>query len=176
MKAVVTAGMAVVRRDLALMLSYRARLATQLLAAFFSLTLFYYISRLVHVSTFPSPDAYYAFAVVGLITLQMLNSTLQSPPMSLRQELVAGTFERMVVSPGGPVTALAAMLVFPLFYALVLAVAMLVFAALVFGLDLEWASLPLAVPAAGLSALAFAPFGLLLLALVITFKRWRACR
>jgi ABC-2 type transport system permease protein len=171
MRALTIAGAAVVRRDLALMLSYRARFATQLLSAFFSLTLFYYISRLVQVETFSSPDAYYAFAVVGLVILQMLNSTLVTPPVTLRQELVAGTFERIVVSPGGPVVALAAMLVFPFVYALLLALVMVCFAALIFGLTVQWATLPLVVPAAVLSAMAFSPFGLLLLSVVLVFKQ-----
>jgi ABC-2 type transport system permease protein len=169
--AMVTSSAAVVRRDLRLMLSYRARFATQLLAAFFSLTLFYYISRLVRVSSFESADAYYAFAVVGLIILQLLNSTLITPPMTLRQELVAGTFERIVVSPAGPMSALAGMMVFPFLYALVLAMAMVVFAALIFGLEVHWPTVPLVIPAGLLGALAFAPFGAMLLALVLVFKQ-----
>jgi ABC-2 type transport system permease protein len=166
-----TAGGAVVRRDLLTMLSYRARFFTQLLSVFFSLTLFFYISRLVRVESFGSGDAYYAFAVIGLVILQLVNSTMQTPPMTLRQELVAGSFERIVASPGGPVTALAAMIVFPFLYSLVLALVMLTFAALIFGLSLEWATVPLAVPVAMLAGLAFAPFGLFLLALVLIFKQ-----
>jgi hypothetical protein len=80
------AGFAVVKRDWRMMTSYRLRFISTLVGAFFSLTLFYYISRLVRVSAFESPDAYYAFAVTGLITLQILNSTLQTPPATLRQE------------------------------------------------------------------------------------------
>src|SRR5713101_8652429 len=98
-------GIAVVRRDLQIRMSYRVSFVTQWLAGFFSLTLFYYVSRLVRVRPFQSPDAYYAFAVVGLIILQMLNSTLHGPPGVLRHEMVAGTFERIVVSPLGPVGA-----------------------------------------------------------------------
>src|SRR5581483_11376153 len=82
-----TAGFAIVRRDLRITLSYRARFATHVLSVFFTLTLFHFISRLVRVSTFPTPDAYYAFAVVGVISLQVLNSTLHVPPGALRQEL-----------------------------------------------------------------------------------------
>jgi ABC-2 type transport system permease protein len=169
--AMFISSVAVVRRDLRLMLSYRARFATQLLSAFFSLTLFYYISRLVQVSSFDSADAYFAFAAVGLIILQMLNSTLIVPPTTLRQELVAGTFERIVVSPAGPMSALAGTLVFPFLYTLVLALAMVVFAALVFGLEVHWPTVPLVVPAGALGALAFAPFGVMLLALILVFKQ-----
>ena len=84
---------------------------------------------------------------------------------------MAGTFERIVVSPGGPVSALAAMLILPFLYALLMALGMVVFASLVFGLDVNWPTLPLVVPAAILGGLSFAPFGLLLLALVLVFKQ-----
>jgi len=165
------AGMAIVRRDFKLALSYRLRFFTQLLSGFFSLTLFYYLSRLVQVEVFESPDAYYAFAVIGLVILQVLNSTLATPPASMRQELVAGTFERMVLSPFGPVGGAMSMLVFPFVYALVTAIAMLGFAALCFGLDVQWATVPLVVPVAILGALSFAPFGILMLAMVLVVKQ-----
>ncbi len=42
------AFMAIMRRDLHVYLSYRTRLVSQVLTAVFSLTLFYYVSRLVH--------------------------------------------------------------------------------------------------------------------------------
>jgi ABC-2 type transport system permease protein len=169
--AVVHASLAVVRRDLQLALSYRARFLTGLLGTFFSLTLFYYLSRLVQVSAFDSPDAYYAFAVVGLVTLQLLNSILLTPPLALRQELLAGTFERIALSPFGPVGTTASMLVFPFAYALVLGVAMLAFAGLAFGVDVRWETLPLVVPVAAMAGLSFAPFGVLLLAGVLMAKQ-----
>lgn len=167
----VNAGLAVVKRDFKLALSYRLRFATQLLSVFFSLTLFYYLSRLVQVPVFESHDAYYAFAVVGLIILQVLNSTLASPPGSLRQELVAGTFERIVLSPFGAVGGAISMMVFPFVYALVTGIAMLGFASLVFGLDVAWATVPLVIPVAALGALSFAPFGVALLAMVLVVKQ-----
>ncbi len=97
------AAVGVVQRDWRIFLSYRTRLITQLLSAFFSLTLFYYISRLIRVGAFTSPDAYYAYAVVGLVILQVLNSTLYQPPALLHSELFTGTFERLLISPFGPV-------------------------------------------------------------------------
>jgi ABC-2 type transport system permease protein len=166
------AGMgAVVRRDLRIAASYRLRFLTQLLTAAFTLTLFFYISRLVHVDAFGSPDAYYAFAVVGLIALQLLNAILQTPPTALRQELVAGTFERVVTSPLGPVGASLAMMVFPFLSALVTAMVMLVFAGVAFGVPVEWGTLALAVPIAAAAAMSFAAFGVLLLAVVLVAKQ-----
>src|SRR5581483_11822963 len=162
---------AIVRRDLRITLSYRARFATHVLSVFFTLTLFHFISRLVRVSTFPTPEAYYAFAVVGVISLQVLNSMLHTPPITLRQELVAGNFERLLVSPTGAVRGLLAMMVFPFLYALITALVMLVFAGVLFGVSLHWATLPLVVPVGLLGALSFAPFGILFLALVLVAKQ-----
>jgi ABC-2 type transport system permease protein len=162
---------ALVRRDFQVALSYRMRFAGHLLSIFFTLTLFHFISRLVRVPSFGSVGAYYGFAVIGLITLQVLNSTLTMPPVVLRQELVAGTFERLLVSPFGALRGVAAMLIFPFLYALITALLMLVFAGLLFGVHLHWATLPLVVPVGLLGALSFAPFGLLFLALLLVSKQ-----
>jgi ABC-2 type transport system permease protein len=162
---------ALVRRDFQILLSYRARSVTHLLSVFFTLTLFHFLSRLVHVSSFPTHDSYYAFVVIGLITLQVLNSTLVAPPANLRQDLVAGTFERLLVSPFGAVDAVIASMIFPFVYSLMSAVAMLIFAGTVFGVNLEWATVPLIVPVSVVVALSFAPFGVLFLAVVLLAKQ-----
>lgn len=93
------AGLAIVRRDVLLFLSYRLRLVTQLAAIFLNVALFYYVSRLVNVQRFPAPDSYFAYVVVGL----------------------TGTFERLVVSPLGPVGSVVAMSAFPALLAFVVA-------------------------------------------------------
>lgn len=164
-----TVGM--VRRDWQLYLSYRARFLTQLLSGFFSIVLFYYVSRIVGTRVFPSPDAYFAFAVVGLVVMGLLISTLSTLPVSLRQELVAGTLERLVVSPFGAVGAIAAMAWFPFLLAFVNGVLALTIAGLVFGMPVEWSTAPLAAPVGALGALAFAPFALLVGGAVILVKQ-----
>ena len=110
---------AIVRRDFRTALSYRFRFVNGIFSAFFSLTLFYYVSRLVRVDQFASSDAYYGFVVAGLVILQVLQSTLVTPSTNVRTELVAGTFERLAVSPFGAVRAVAASTIFPFLYALV---------------------------------------------------------
>ncbi len=169
--AVWGATAAVVRRDLQIAMSYRVPFLSGLISVFFSLTLFYYVSRLVTVSAFKSPDDYYAFAVIGLIILQILYSTLQTPPQTLRTELVAGTFERMAISPFGPVGSAMAIIVFPFVYALVTGMVMIAFSGVVFGVEIEWATLPLAIPLSILAGLSFAPFGLALLGVVLVAKQ-----
>lgn len=166
-----SAAVAVARRDAQIMFSYRFGVVSQLLGAVFSLSLFYYLSRLVRVRPFDSPDAYYAFAVAGLVILQMLNSTLHGPPGTLRGEMVAGTFERIALSPFGPVGGLASALLFPFLNALVIGIIMLAYASLAFGMPVRWETAGLAVPVGVLAALAYAPFGLLLMSVVMIVKQ-----
>ena len=167
----VYAAYAVLKRDVLVFLSYRARLVTTLFSLFFTLTLFHFLSRLVRVSSFPTPDDYYAYAVVGLIILQVLTSTLSVPQGSLRQELVAGTYERFVLSPFGAVKATLSTLLFPLLWALAAGIAMLAFAQLAFGVKLQWNTIPLVIPLGLLGALSFAPFGIFFLALAVMTRQ-----
>lgn len=161
---------AVVQRDWRLFKSYRTRALATLANAFFSLTLFYYLSRLVTVQSFGSADAYFAFVVIGIVILAVFQSTV-SISGALRGELLMGTFERMVVAPLGAMTSIVAMMVFPLLMALTSGVASLVFATLVFDMSVQWETAVLALPIGVLGALSFAPFGVLLAASVVVLKQ-----
>src|SRR5437660_8611719 len=90
---------AIIERDLLMFLSYRWRVISQVFTAFFGIALFYYLSRLVRVSAFRSPDEYFGFAVVRLVILEVIASTVSALPMKIRQELVSGPFERLVLLP-----------------------------------------------------------------------------
>ncbi|HLL91447.1 MAG TPA: ABC transporter permease [Solirubrobacteraceae bacterium] len=164
------AFVAVMRRDLSIYLSYRVRLVSQLLTSVFSVTLFYYISRLVHVSGFKSPSSYFGFVVVGISMVSVMYSCFSIPEL-LRQELVAGTFDRLLLSPFGAVRSVIAMTIFPLLYSFVLAAITLGLGCVLFGLQLHWSTVPLSVPALVLALLAFLPFGLLFAALTVLVKQ-----
>lgn len=170
----VSAAGAVLRRDFALFASYRMRFVTTFFTTAVTLTLFYYVSRLVSSERVGSPDEYYAFVVVGIVIFGVLASTLTMPVATLRAELMAGTFERMVLSPFGAVRGVLSLMLFPLLLALVTAIVSLTYASLVFGLDLRWPGALAGLPVALLGALAFAPFGLLMTAAVVIFKQTNA--
>ena len=172
--ALLTAAGAIFKRDFLLFKSYPTRPISLLFTTVVSLTLFYYVSRLVHSPKVGSPDDYYGFVVVGLIIFGVLTSTLSTPVATLRAELQAGTFERMVLSPFGAVRAIASLLLFPVAQAFVLGTLSLAFAGVVFGLEVRWPETLLAVPVALLGALAFAPFGLLMAAAVVLVKQTNA--
>lgn len=172
--ALASAAGAICKRDFLLFTSYRSRAFSTLFNSAVSLTLFYYVSRLVHARVVGSPDDYYAFVVVGLVIFGVLTSTLATPVATLRAELQAGTFERMVLSPFGPVGSIASLLIFPVALAAVTGIVSLAIASIAFGLDLRWSTAPLALPAALLGAASFAPFGLAMAAAVVVFKQTNA--
>ncbi|MDQ3612607.1 MAG: ABC transporter permease [Actinomycetota bacterium] len=174
MRTIASYGAAVaaaVERDARLYVSYRMAFVTQTFSAIFSVTLFYYLSRLVTVESFGSPDRYFEFVLVGLVILLTVTGTLATLPMGVRQELVAGTFERLILSPFGAVAGVLSMVAFPFLRSLVLGMVMVVFAILAFDLQLLWPSALLALPAAVLAALAFTPFSLFFTAAIFAFKQ-----
>ncbi len=164
------AFVAMMRRDLHVYLSYRTRLVSQVLTALFSLTLFYYVSRLVHVDGFRSPDAYFGFVVVGISLISVLYSSFAIPEL-VRQELIAGTFDRLLLSPFGGIRSVIAMSLFPLAYSFVLATITLTLACVIFGLQLDWSTAPLAIPVMFLVLLSFLPFGILFASLTVVVKQ-----
>jgi ABC-2 type transport system permease protein len=163
--------LAVMERDLRIFRSYRLRPISLIIGPITTVTLFYYISRLVTVKAVGASDGYFAYVVVGVVALEILTSTIATAPVTLRQELVAGTFERLVLSPLGGIRGVLAMMLFPLAQALVVATVTLLFSAVAFGLPIAWPDVLLALPASVLGALTFAPFGLLVAASILIVKQ-----
>ena len=172
--ALASAAGAICKRDFLVFASYRTRFFTTFFTTAVSLTLFFYVSRLVSSPRIGSPDDYYAFVVVGIVIFGVLTSTLSSPVATLRAELQAGSFERMVLSAFGPVRSIASLLLFPLLLAFVTALLSIAYAGVLFGLDLRWSTAAAAIPVGFLGAVAFAPFGLLMAAAVVLFKQTNA--
>jgi ABC-2 type transport system permease protein len=162
---------AVLRRDAQIYASYRFRAIAQIAALLLSVTLFYYVSKLVGVRRFSSTDEYFAFVVVGLVILEVLTSTLVTLPLTVRQELVAGTFERVATSAFGAVGGIAAMLLFPVAVAVTLGGVTTMAAVVLYGMPIVWSTAVLALPVAILGAFAFAPFALLMAATVLAAKQ-----
>jgi ABC-2 type transport system permease protein len=161
---------AILERDFRMYVSFRTALGTQALSLVFTLALFYFVSRLVAVDRIGSADEYFKFVAIGLVIISILHSGLTLAD-NLRGELVAGTFERLALSPFGPVLATMSMTVFPMMRALVMGIWTLAIAAILFGLDLQWSTAPLAIPLALLCAIAFGAVALATAAAVVAYKR-----
>lgn len=162
---------AIVRRDAAIYFTYRLRVASQVALALFTVTLFYYVSRLVSVARFPNPDDYFAYVVVGLVILHFLTATLALAPANLRTEMVAGTFERFVTAPLGAAAGLVGITIFPTLTAFATGGITLLIAVVLYGFPIAGPEALLAAPVAVLAALAFLPFALLVAALVLVSKQ-----
>jgi ABC-type multidrug transport system permease subunit len=167
---ILRAAAAIVRRDLLMFASYRLRFLAQALAVLFTTVLFYYVSRLVQVEPF-DPDSYFGFVIAGLVGLELLTATIASMPAAVRNELLAGTFERVAVSPLGPASAVVAMIVFPVLLSLAVGMLTVFTAVALFGLDLHWATVPATPFVAVIVALAFSPFAVVIAAAVLLFKQ-----
>ena len=170
MKANLAAFRAIFLRDVRMYMSFRTALGTQALAMVFTLAMFYFVSRIVAADRVGEPDQYFAFVAVGIVILSILHSGLTLAEV-LRGELLTGTFERLLLSPFGPVLATISMTLFPMMRALLMGTWTLVVAAIVFGLDLQWSTAALAIPLGAVCALAFGAIALLTAALVVAFKR-----
>ena len=170
MRLWLAAAWGVIRRDATLYFSYRSQALTQTFSLLFSLTLFYYISRLFHSTRIGTARDYFDYVVVGLVIVQALVTTIGAIPTSVRQELVAGTLERLLVSTFGALSGLVAMLIFPTLLACATGAIMLAIAAGIFGLHVA-ATAPLAIPVALLGTVAFAPLALITAGLVLVVKQ-----
>ena len=109
--------------------------------------------------------------MVGLATIEVLTASLAAVPAAVRQELVSGTFERLVVVPLGPVGAIVAMAGFPILLSWLVGATTIAMGAVVFGLPLHWSTTPLALVVAVLASAAFLPFTLLVAAVVLLAKQ-----
>ena len=164
------AAIGLMSRDWLTYNSYRTQLISMLFGMLTSLTLYYFLSKLVNVASFPSHQSYFSFVVIGMVILSVLQSTI-GIAATLRGELVAGTFERLILSPFGPIAAMLSMMIFPFVMSLFGAVLMLGLAAAVFGVDLRWDTAALAVPVMILGTGVFTAFGMLMAATTLIFKR-----
>jgi len=160
----------IVRRDAILFASYRTQLISQVVSPVFAIAIFYYISHLLSVKSFHSPGGYFGYVIVGLVIVEILTLSLGIMPGIVRQELVSGTIERFLVSAHGPVNGIVGTMLFPLLNAFLSGFLTLVLATVVFGLPLAATSF-LAIPVALLGVIAFMPFALLLVAMVMAFKQ-----
>jgi ABC-2 type transport system permease protein len=158
-----------VTRDASIYFSYRLRLAAQLLGTLFTLMIFFYVAKLVRADAVGHGADYYEFVVVGIATLAILEAGLTVSQL-VRMELVAGNFERLLISPFGPVAGAMSMAVFPIAFATLFAGLILALAAVLFGVPIHIAGIPLGLVVVAFGGVAFAAIGLLFVGALLAFK------
>ena len=170
MKESYDAAIGLMSRDWLTFSSYRTQLFSLVFGMLTSLTLYYFLSKLVNVASFPTHQSYFSFVVIGMVILSVLQSTI-GIAATLRGELVAGTFERLILSPFGPIPAMVSMMFFPFVMSLFSAIVMLALATSIFGVELRWDTAALALPVMILGTGVFTSFGMLMAAMTLVFKR-----
>ena len=163
------AAVGMLRRDALAFFSYKTQVVSVVASNLVGLTSFFYLSKLISFKGFETPGQYFAFVSVGLVVLSVIQSSL-SISDGIRAELIAGTLERLVVSPFGLLAGILSTILFPLAVALFEAIVTFIFAIAIFGVHLE-ATAPLAIPLLLLATAAFASIGLMLSAGVLVFKQ-----
>jgi ABC-2 type transport system permease protein len=163
------AALAIVRRDVRIFLTYRLRWLSRVLGTLLSLTTFYYVSKLARADAVGTHASYFAFLLVGIVALPVLTAAM-TVAQFVRQELVAGNFERVLVSPTGPLVGILAMLLFPVAFALLLSAISMVLGIVLFGVHVDLGGVPATLGVITLGCVAFAAIGLLFVATLIAFK------
>jgi ABC-2 type transport system permease protein len=168
---------AFIRRDWATARSYRAAYAIEFVAILFSVTLFFYLSRLVDGSSALAKEhlgqGYFGYVIVGLALLRVVHTSLSSFATKLRTDQTTGTLEALFASPASPSLMIVSSAAFDILRATLLGIIMVLVAIVVFGLHLgtSWTgagALVLAFPAC---IALFAALGVALAAFTVVFKQ-----
>ena len=166
---------AFMRRDLLVLLSYRAAFASDLLFIAIQAAMFGFVAELVDPSKLPAyggvQASYFEFVMVGVVITTVSGLLLQKVSTAIRQEQMIGTLESLLVSPTSATTVQAGSVAFDLFFIPIRMGVLLVVAWLTLGLGFEASGV---MPSLVLLA-AFVPFvwglGLVTAAAIVTFRR-----
>ena len=166
---------AFLRRDLLMMLSYRAAFVGDLLAIAVQAMTFAFIAKLVDPSTLPSYNGvragYFEFVMVGVVIATVSGLLLQKVSMAIRQEQMIGTLESLLVTPTHPTTVQVGSAAFDLLFVPVRMGVLLLVVALTLGLDFQADGVLPSIVLLG----CFVPFvwglGLIAAGVVVTFRR-----
>jgi ABC-2 type transport system permease protein len=167
---------AFLRRDLKVALSYRLSFILDGFSTIFQILLFFFLSSLFDQAGFSGfaglRQGYFAFAVIGLIMMRVIDVSLRTFAETLRGEQVLGTFEALMALPTSlPVLVLGSG-AYNLLYGTAMGMFMLLLAALLGApFIVSWTTLAVAVVAFLASLALFAAVGVVVAAAIVVFKQ-----
>jgi ABC-2 type transport system permease protein len=176
MSAALTLG-AFVRRDWAIVRSYRAAFVMDAFGIVFVLAMAFYVARLVDGSELTAkagvPGGYFAFATVGIALIRMVQTGLSAFSQRLRTEQMTGTLETLMVAPVSPSLVVIASGAYGLLRAMITGTLTIVVAVVIFGLHLNASPDSLAAGAGALVACLalFTSMGVAVAAFTILFRQ-----
>jgi ABC-2 type transport system permease protein len=166
---------AFMRRDLLVLLSYRAAFTSDLLFIAVQAVMFGFVAELVDPAKLPVYDgvqsSYFDFVMIGVVFTAVCALLIQRVATAMRTEQMIGTLEAVLVSPVSPGTVQAGSVAFDLVFIPLRMGALLLAVAVGFGLGYDPSGI---LPSLAIMA-AFVPFlwglGLLAAAVIVTFRR-----
>jgi ABC-2 type transport system permease protein len=166
---------AFMRRDLLVMLSYRAAFAGDLFYIAVQAVMFGFVAKLIDPDKLPSyggvPATYFDFVMIGVIITTVCTVLLQRVATAVRQEQMIGTLEALLVTPTSATTVQVGSVAFDLVFVPIRMALLLAAVAMTLGLGYQASGI---MPSLVLLA-ALVPFvwglGLMTAAAIVTFRR-----
>ena len=175
-----TAWAAFIRRDWRIARSYRFPFIAAAIGGLVSIALFYYLSTIVRRDRLPAgsgrAQGYFAFALVGLILMQLLVVGIYAVARRVREEQIAGTLEAVVATPTPTWLIAVGSASYELLWALGSGAASAIAAEALFGvqIDLRGAAVPSLIAALIATFALACALGIAVAALTILFKQTTA--
>jgi ABC-2 type transport system permease protein len=163
---------AFLKRDFLSEVSYRVAFLLQILGIFFSLLAFYFVTKMIDPETeglngIPP----FQWLLVGLAFQYYFSTALYSFSAKIRNEQLLGTLEAMLVSPTPTSMVIFSSAAWDFTYGAIRVVVYLLFATLVFGVELHTNSLGALTLGVLLTFLSSAGLGILSASFILYFKR-----
>ena len=114
-------------------------------------------------------DDYFAFLLVGLITVGFIQQGVNSLPSAMSGAVSSGTLDTLLSVPTSPLTIFAGLTAYGYVWTAVRSLLTLVVGVLL-GAHVVWARVPAAVAILALIVLAYLPFGMISAAMVVAFR------
>jgi ABC-2 type transport system permease protein len=153
--------------------SYRVSTVFQLVGLLVGIIPIYFITRGLQDTMGPSiateGDSYFAFVLIGLITVSFVAQGMNSLPGAVGGAVSSGTLDTLLSAPVSPVTIFAGLTSYGYVWTAVRAALTLVVGA-VLGARIAWSSVPAAILVTALITLAYVPFGMVSAAMVVAFR------
>lgn len=166
--------LAFIKRDFMIEVSYRTSFVLQAFGIFFSILVWYFVSRVVNApATTPGLEGvdYFSYVLLGLALLHYLSSALVSFGGKVRSEQMTGTLEAMLVTPTSIGTIVLGSSLWDFLLTSIKVIAYLVIGRLFFNVVIHLDNLLPALLIIGLTVLAFSGIGILSAAFVLYLKR-----
>lgn len=167
---------AFIKKDAIISVSYKMQFAFQFLQIFFSITIIYFIGKMVTATGSvnalkPYGGDYFSFALIGIAVNSFLRAGLVSITNDIRQTMNQGTLEAMCATPTNYTWLMFCASLWQFLFETIRIASYFLIAIMVFGLQFENANWPTAILAMMLTAPIFLMLGINSCSILVVVKR-----